>query len=70
MRLLGRGALVTAGADMIGKATPASLLRQGASVTIVDSNRAAVEKATAELKVLRDKFCYVAGDICTRRNKP
>lgn len=47
--LNGRVALVTGGARGIGKATAAALLREGASVAVLDVDRAAVDDAIVEL---------------------
>jgi NAD(P)-dependent dehydrogenase (short-subunit alcohol dehydrogenase family) len=63
MELQGRVALVTGGANGIGKATGACMLRKGASVILFDNDKAALEKSAAELKALSDKLGYFAGDI-------
>ncbi|HVA01513.1 MAG TPA: SDR family oxidoreductase [Terriglobia bacterium] len=63
MELQGRVALVTGGANGIGKATGASMLRKGASVILFDNNKAALEKSAAELKTFSEKLGYFAGDI-------
>jgi NAD(P)-dependent dehydrogenase (short-subunit alcohol dehydrogenase family) len=57
----GRVVIVTGGASGIGRATAQRLLAEGASVTIVDLDGAAVEQTAAELGA--DRVLAVRGDV-------
>ena len=64
MELQGRVALVTGGANGIGKAAGVSMLRKGAAVILVDTNRVALEKTVETLKSFSGQLAYFVGDIC------
>ena len=63
MELEGRVAIVTGGAMGIGRGCAECLLRNGASVMIVDSNADAARKAAADLQLINPKVGYITADI-------
>ncbi|MEW6078655.1 MAG: SDR family NAD(P)-dependent oxidoreductase [Thermodesulfobacteriota bacterium] len=67
--LEGRKAIVTGGAMGIGLATARRLLAQGCDVTIWDMNRDALEKASDELKTLKQGAVYAHLCDVTDREK-
>ena len=59
----GKVAIVTGGAQGIGRATVDVLLREGARVLLVDWRRQAAEAAAAELADFQDRLAVLTADI-------
>ena len=62
-RLSGKRCLVTGGGQGIGRAIALAFVREGASVGLLDQNRATLEATLAEAKRLGAEATGVAGDV-------
>lgn len=62
-RLADKVALVTGGASGIGRATALLMVREGASITLVDLNRAGGEAVRAEIIAAGGRAHFVCGDV-------
>jgi NAD(P)-dependent dehydrogenase (short-subunit alcohol dehydrogenase family) len=65
-RFEGRTALVTGAGSGIGAATARRLLGEGAAVTGTDRNQASLERTTAALGPLAERFTPVVGDVTNK----
>ncbi|MGG1674324.1 SDR family NAD(P)-dependent oxidoreductase [Neobacillus sp. NRS-1170] len=63
MRLLGKTAIVTGGANGIGKATVKKLLEQGANVVFTDLNTEAGEKTLIEMKEISVNVVFIKQNV-------
>lgn len=63
MRLKDKVAIVTGGADGIGRATALLFAEEGASVAIVDINRAAGQEAVRAIESIGGRVIFVDADI-------
>jgi len=63
MRLKGKTAIVTGGANGIGKATVQKFLEQGANVVFTDLNEEGGNRAQDELKKINDNVIFMKHDV-------
>ncbi|MBP1963130.1 SDR family NAD(P)-dependent oxidoreductase [Paenibacillus aceris] len=63
MRLQGKTAIVTGGANGIGKATVQKFLEEGANVVFTDINEQAGNQTCEELKVINSNVIFVKHDV-------
>ncbi|WP_129688232.1 SDR family NAD(P)-dependent oxidoreductase [Gottfriedia acidiceleris] len=63
MRLLNKTAIVTGGANGIGKATVQKFLEQGAKVVFTDINEEAGQKTLDEMKVISDTVVFIQHNV-------